>query len=244
MHLPALADAVAVHLGRFLVVLVTLELSGALGVSGWYLGLVANAAATGYAVALVTRRRLWRAIGATTVWRSWAAALTALPLLAEALSWAVPGGLSDRDPGLGLWVLTLLLVGLNEELTSRGVVLSGLLTRYRPAAAVTLTAALFGLQHLSALALTDRRLGDVLANVGLSAVAGFAWAAWQWRFRWIGVLVGVHALADLTTLLAVEPLPDAAVAVAHVGLLGFGVLLLRGRLAGQNVMPSATPPSR
>ncbi|MGY2081306.1 CPBP family intramembrane glutamic endopeptidase [Modestobacter sp. SYSU DS0657] len=244
MRLPALADAAAVHVGRFLVMLGALELAGALGVSGWYLGLVANVAATGYAVVLVTRRRLWRAIGATTVWRSWAAALAALPLLAEALSWAVPAGLHDREPGVGLWVLTLLLVGLNEELTSRGVVLSGLLTRYRPVWAVTLTAALFGLQHLSALALTDRGLGDVLGNVGLSAVTGFAWAAWQWRYRWIGVLVGVHALADLTTLLAVEPLPDAAVAAAHVGLLAFGVLLLRRWHPAQKVIPSATPPSR
>jgi CAAX protease family protein len=225
-RLPALADAVAVHLGRFLVMAAVLEVAGALGVRGWYLGLTANVAVTGYAVVLVTRRRLWRAIGATTAWRSWAAALTALPLLAEALSWALPAGLRDRAPGIGLWALTLLLVGVNEELTSRGVVLSGLLTRYRPAVAVALTAALFGLQHLSALALTDRQLGDVLGNVGLSAVAGFAWAAWQWRFRWIGVLVVVHAVADLVTLLATEPLPDAAIAAAHVALLAFGAALL------------------
>lgn len=226
MRLPALADAVAVHLARFLVMLGTLEVAGALGVSGWWLGLAANVAVTGFAVVLVTRRRLWREIGATTAWRSWVAALAALPLLVEALSWAAPAGLRDRAPGAAWWVLTLLLVGVNEELTSRGVVLSRLAARYRPALAVALTGALFGLQHLSAFVLTDRQAGDVLGNVGLSAVAGFAWAAWQWRFRWIGVLVVVHTLADLVTLLAAEPLPDAAIAAFHVGLLLFGVLLL------------------
>ena len=41
-RLPPLADATAIHLLRFAVMLVTLELAGWLGVTGWYLGLVTN----------------------------------------------------------------------------------------------------------------------------------------------------------------------------------------------------------
>lgn len=95
------------------------------------------------------------------------------------------------------------------------------------ATAVVWTAALFGLQHLSAFALTSRGAGDILGNVALSGVYGFALAAYQARFRWIWPLIGIHALADFTTILAVEPLPDLLIGVAHVLLLAFGVVLLR-----------------
>lgn len=226
-RVPALADAVAVHVVRFLVMLGVLALAGAAGVSGWYLGLVANVAVTILAVVLVTQRRLWREIGATTAWRSWAALVALAPLVLEAVSWALPAGLAPQEPGYALWALTLLLVGANEELISRGVVLSRLRRSYSPTWAVMLTAVLFGLQHLSAFALTSRQAGDILGNVALSGVAGFALAAYQWRFRWILPLILVHAVADFTVVLAAEPLPDAVVGAAHVLLLGFGVVLLR-----------------
>ena len=75
---------------------------------------------------------------------------------------------------------------------------------------------LFGLQHLSAFALTSRGAGDILMNVLLSGVYGFALAAYQLRFRWIRPLILVHALADFTTVLAIELLPDLLVGVSHV----------------------------
>jgi hypothetical protein len=37
-----------------------------------------------------------------------------------------------------------------------------------------------------------------------------------------------HDLADFTTVLAAEPLPDLLVGVSHVLLLAFGIILLRG----------------
>lgn len=211
---------------RFLVLLVAVELAGAAGLSGWSVGLAANLAVTAFAVALVTRRRLWHSIGMLTPWRSRWALLAIVPLAFEALTWALPAGLAPQSPGYGLWALTLLLVGINEELISRGVVLSRLQTAYRPVWAVALTAALFGAQHLSAFALTGRGAGDILGNVALSAVAGFAWAAFQWRFRWIWPLILVHATADFTTILAVQPLPEPLIALAHVGLLGYGIVVL------------------
>lgn len=228
MHLHPLADGIAITLLRFAVMVAALHLAEAAGVRGWDLGLVTNVVVTILAVALMTRRRLWRASGATTAWRSWIAAAALIPLLLEATSWALPGGLVSEEPGYLLWATTLLLVGVNEELISRGVILSRLREAYRPHLAATFTAALFGLQHLSAFALTSRDAGDILGNVLLSGIYGFALAAYQLRFRWIWPLILVHALADFTTLLAAEPLPDLLVGVSHVLLLVFGIVLLRG----------------
>ena len=75
----------------------------------------------------------------------------------------LPVGLVEEPPGFGLWALTLLLVGFNEELISRGVVLERSRRGFGPYSAVTLAPALFGLQHHSAFATTrPRRLHDDL----------------------------------------------------------------------------------
>lgn len=242
-RLPPLVDATGLHLLRFAVIAVSLELATLAGVSGWTLGLVANVAVTVLAVVLMTRRKLWRCSGMTTLWRSRVAALALLPLCAEAISWALPAGITARTPGLGLWALTLLLVGVNEELFSRGLVLERLRPAYRPTVAAVTTAALFGLQHLSALVLTSREAGDVLGNVALSAVAGLALTAFQLRFRWLWPLILVHATADWVIILASRALPDAFIGVAHLLLLLYAVVLLRGLPAdlddGASRAPSA-----
>jgi uncharacterized protein len=240
MRLHPLVEGIAITLLRFAVMVATLELAEAAGVVGFDLGLVTNIVVTVLAVVLMTRRRLWRASGATTAWRSWIAAAALVPLVVESVSWALPGGLAPEEPGYLLWATTLLLVGVNEELISRGVILSRLREAYRPPLAVTLTAVLFGLQHLSAFALTSRGAGDILMNVFLSGVYGFALAAYQLRFRWIWPLILVHALADFTTVLAAEPLPDLLVGVSHVLLLAFGIILLRG-LHESSVRSSSAP---
>lgn len=107
--------------------------------------------------------------------------------------------------------------------------------------AETLTAVLFGLQHLSAFALTSRGGGDILMNVLLSGIYGFALAAYQFRFRWIWPLILVHALADFTTVLAAEPLPDLLVGISHVLLLAFGIILLRGLHDSSSARSSPAP---
>lgn len=85
------------------------------GVSGWYLGLTANIACVVYAAVLVTVRRQWRTSGLHVAWRGPGAAIILLLLVAEVLAWAVPAGLENRAPGFGMWALTLLLVGVNQE---------------------------------------------------------------------------------------------------------------------------------
>ncbi|MGI8644753.1 MAG: CPBP family intramembrane glutamic endopeptidase [Nocardioides sp.] len=225
-----LAIAVGVHVARFAVIIGGLTLGPLLGITGWYTGLFVNVLCAAFAAALVTCCGLWRRIGFTTLWRGRTAALLLLVPLGEALVWLLPDGLVEQPPGFGLWALTLLLVGFNEELVSRGVVLERLRRGFGPTSAVVLTAALFGLQHLSAFATTSRGSYDILTNVLVSGCYGFALAAFQLRFAWIWPLILIHGLADFTTILTSGGLSDALVVVTLVVFIGYGVLLLRGRI--------------
>ncbi|MFC6356195.1 CPBP family intramembrane glutamic endopeptidase [Luethyella okanaganae] len=233
----ALGFGAAVHVLRFGAIMGAFAFAPLLGISGWHLGLAVNFACVLLAVVLVTVRGQWRASGLFSLWRGRAAALFLVPFVVEVLLWAVPSGLVERPPGFGLWALTLLLVGLNEELISRVVVLERMRRSFGPAGAVALTGALFGLQHLSALATTARTADDVLLNVLVSACYGIGLAAFQYRFRWVLPLVLVHAAADFTTILSVNPLPDAVVAITCVAFLATAAVILRPFLTGR--LPSA-----
>jgi membrane protease YdiL (CAAX protease family) len=206
--------------------MIALGVAPLVGVSGWYLGLFANVACVLYAVVLVTARRLWRTSGILVGWRGPRAAIILLVLLVEVLLWAIPGGLEDRPPGFGLWALTLLLVGINEELTSRVVVLERLRSAFGPLAAVSVTAALFGLQHLSAFATTGRDPVDIAGNVVVSGCVGFAFAAFQYRYRWVMPLILLHAAADFTSVLSLRPLDDLVVGATAAGFLVLGFVTL------------------
>lgn len=225
----AIAFGVGIHAGRFGVIIAALAAAPLLGISGWYLGLAANVACVIFAVVLVTGKKLWRTSGILVGWRGPRALLLLVPLLIEALLWAVPGGLVEQPPGFGLWALTLLMVGLNEELTSRVLVLERMRLAFGPRVAVSLTAALFGLQHLSALATTHRALDDVLLNVLVSGCFGFALAGFQFRFRWLWPLVILHAGADFTAILSARPLPDPIIAVTLLVFIAVGLTALRQR---------------
>ncbi|AZI59000.1 CPBP family intramembrane metalloprotease [Nakamurella antarctica] len=223
----AFGFGVGIHLARFFVIIGALTLGPLVGISGWYLGLAANVACVIFAVSIVTARKLWRTSGILVAWRGRLALLFLLPLFAEVLVWALPSGLRNDEPGFGMWALTLVLVGVNEELTSRVVVLERMRRSFPPLASVAVTAALFGLQHLSALATTSRTLDDVALNVVASSCYGFVLAAFQFRYRWVTPLIVVHAAADFTTILSVQPVPDAAVAVTLVVFLILGFTILR-----------------
>ena len=212
----------------------TLAFAPLLGISGWYLGLAANVACVLLAVVLVTVRGQWRASGLFSLWRGRTAALFLVPFVVEMLLWAVPSGLVELPPGFGLWALTLLLVGLNEELISRVVVLERMRRSFGPAGAVALTGALFGLQHLSAFATTtSRTVDDVLLNVLVSACYGIGLAAFQYRFRWVLPLVLIHAAVDFTTIHSANPLPDAVVAITCVAFLATAAVILRPFVTGR-----------
>lgn len=223
----ALGFGAAIHLARFGVILVTLFLAPLFGISGWYMGLAANIACVIFAAIIVTARGLWRTSGVLVLWRGRLALLFLLPLLVEVLSWAVPAGLREQEPGFGFWALTLLLVGVNEELTSRVVVLERMRHSFPPVAAVAATAALFGLQHLSAFATTSRTADDILLNVLASACYGFALAAFQYRYRWLGPLILLHAAADFTTVLTLRPLPDPVIAMTLAAFIALGLTILK-----------------
>ena len=200
-----------------------------LGITGWYMGLFVNVLCALFAAGLVTWFGLWKRIGFTTLWRGRTALLLLLVPLAEALLWLLPSGLVEQPPGFGLWALTLLLVGFNEELISRGVVLERMRRSFGAYSAVAITAALFGLQHLSAFATSNRDSYDILTNVLVSACYGFALAAFQFRFAWIWPLILLHGLVDFTTILTSGGLPDAVVVVTLVVFLAYGILILRRR---------------
>jgi membrane protease YdiL (CAAX protease family) len=223
----ALAFAVGITVARFAVIYVALLVAPLIGITGWYMGLFANALCVVFAVVLVSWLGMWRDSGLFTLWRSPKAALLVLPFVAEALVWTLlPGGLVDRAPGFGLWALTLLLVGINEELVSRVAILRSLAGPFSPVWAVVATASLFGLQHLSQLAITARPVEEVLWNVLFSGVAGFAYAAFQLRFSWLWPLILCHVAHDYFRLMARQEAPDSWYAVVHVLLLVFGAYLL------------------
>ena len=230
LQIRAVSFGLIVHVARFAVILFGLWLAPLVGVTGWYLGLFVNvlcAVYAVYAVALVTYLKLWKSVGFLMLWRGRSSLLLLAVPFAEAVFRVVPNGLTDQPPGFGLWTLTLLLVGFNEELISRGVVLGRLSRSFTAIPAVAVTAALFGLQHLSAFATTDREAYDVLTNVLASATYGFALAAFQYRFSWIWPLIVIHGLADFTSILARTSYGDLVVAVTSVIFVIYGLVVLR-----------------
>ena len=214
------------HVARFGVIMGALWIAPLLGITGWYMGLFANAVCALFAIALVTYFGLWRKIGFLTASRGRTAIVLLSIPVAEAVIRALPTGLIDEAPGFGLWSLTLLLVGFNEELISRGVVLERMRTNFSPIWAVAITAALFGLQHLSAFATTGRDSFDILTNVLASASYGFALAAFQFRFSWIWPLILIHAVADLTSIVGRTYYGDLFAAATCVVFVVYGVFVL------------------
>ncbi|WP_233255683.1 CPBP family glutamic-type intramembrane protease [Naasia lichenicola] len=237
----AVAFGLIVHLLRFGLIWAGSSVAPIVGITGWWIGLFVNALCVLFAVILVTRLHLWRASGFLTAWRGWMA-LAALSLPVAEAAIRSTFGLEDRAPGVGWWALTLLLVGINEELISRVVVLHRMALSFPPVAAVALTAALFGAQHLSAFATTDRTASDILLNVVASACYGFALAAFQCRFSWIWPLMLVHAAADFTTILSRFHDPgDVLAIVTSVGFAVYGLILLRRARGTARAIPPRVP---
>lgn len=237
-----LGFGIGVHVARFGVIMLGLLIAPLIGITGFYAGLFTNVLCVVFAAGLVTYLGLWQRIGFTTAWRGRTAALFLLVPLGEALLWLLPDGLVEQSPGYGLWALTLLLVGVNEELVSRGVVLERMRRGFGAYSAVGITAALFGLQHLSAFATTGRGGYDIASNVLVSACYGFALAAFQLRFAWIWPLILIHGLADFTTILSADGLSDIAVVATLLVFIAYGIIVIRGRNHRQQ--PEPPPPGR
>ncbi|MEU6248743.1 CPBP family intramembrane glutamic endopeptidase [Glycomyces sp. NPDC047010] len=197
-----------------------------------------------FAIGAVTWLKLWKHSGLFVLWRSKKAALLLLPFAIEALIWlAYPGGFASQAPGLGLWALTLLLVGVNEELTSRVAVLQTLRTAFSSTWAVVLAGVMFGLQHLSLLATGSPSTEDLLTILVLTGVYGFALGAYQFRFTWVLPLILFHAASDFTQILTTEPVPFAMHIAIALTLLTCGIWLLKAHRqapTGASLIPART----
>ena len=66
---------VLVHAVRFGLIMGALWLAPLVGITGWYMGLFANALCSIYAAVLITHYRLWKAVGIRRLWRGRTAAL-------------------------------------------------------------------------------------------------------------------------------------------------------------------------
>lgn len=112
---------------------------------------------------------------------------------------------------VGFLLLNVVLGAFSEELMFRGVLLGALRTRLRPAAAVIISSALFGLAHLANAA----ALGSVkiaMAQAVAAAMSGVVFAAIRVRTGSLLPAIAYHALWDFTSLMAAARLlsgPDA-----------------------------------
>lgn len=225
-----LVAAVAVQLGRLALIVTASYVLPLVGVRGWDVGLVVNALCCVYAVVLVTACRLWRESGLTRVRVAPIALVALIPLVAEAASWLLPAGLADVPPGAGWWAVSMLLVGVNEELISRVVVLSLLRRSFATAPAVLIGAVLFGSQHVSHLftgATSDP--GEMAWVVFTTTCFGFAYGAYQARFGWLLPLILLHALSDWLSVLSPGRPGDIVTVPVLVLLVATGALLLAPR---------------
>jgi uncharacterized protein len=235
----ALGTAVLVHAGRFAVILAGLGLADLLGIHGWDSGLFVNALCVVYAVVVVTLLGRWHSIG-LTLRASRVAVMALVPLVVEALVWLVPDGIGRHDVGPGWWALTLLLVGINEELVSRGAALSVLQDAMAVTPAVLITAVLFGLQHLSLLVTSDRSVSDVAWTVGYTAIYGLALAAYQARHCWITPLIVLHAVSDFTGILSPGKPSDLMQVLVNAMLVGAALVWLRPSRRGVQLTAGAS----
>lgn len=97
----------------------------------------------------------------------------------------------------GSWqgiVLAVLIAPVVEEVLFRGLILRGLLGRWRPAAAILLSAALFSLMHLN--------LAQIPVTFVLGAVLGWVYV----RTRSLGLCIAGHAINNAAAFL-IGPLP-------------------------------------
>lgn len=101
-----------------------------------------------------------------------------------------------REYPLGAFLLLVIIAPLTEEYLFRGMMLRGLLTRQSPAAAVWITALLFGLVHAN------------LPQLFLGVVIGAVFGWWYVRTRSLGPCLIGHALFNSVACVAIQ-FPDS-----------------------------------
>ena len=151
----------------------------------------------------------------------------ALPVLAIALSYGLAGIHGGALLGSAV---SLALVGINEELYSRGLSLEIARPLGERTAAV-LTATTFGLGHLQNYLVFGSPLDDTLEQVVMAGVYGFCLAAARLRMNTVWPLVVVHALDDWMQINSPGRAPDWWQVLTLVFFVAYGLLLTRKQSA-------------
>lgn len=143
-------------------------------------------------------------LGLVPVTGSRSFAVLVFPALTIAVGYTA--GIRDVDRSLlALALASVALAGLTEELAFRGILLDRLRTCHTLWPAVLISSALFGLMHLSNLAL-GASPGTTLLQVTFAALAGTGYAAMRIRTGSLWPPIILHALFDLTFRIgAVDP---------------------------------------
>ena len=157
------------------------------------------------------------------------------PLVALTATYALPGLTADAyleaDPADGPYVLACmavwcLLIGLDEELWSRGIVLAPL-QRLGPVRSAVIVAVLFANQHWLNFVFFGAAIDDQLAQLVSSGAFGFVLVALRWNGVSIWPLAILHGLGDFLQLASPGAAPwwwQLAIAVLDAG---YGAWLLR-----------------
>ncbi|NEA98090.1 CPBP family intramembrane glutamic endopeptidase [Streptomyces sp. SID13726] len=167
---------------------------------------------------------LLRAAGVTTLGRPrrwWLAA----PMLLIACSYAVAGVDGGTTVIVGSLV-SLLWVGVNEEIYSRGLV-QQTLSPLGPLRTALGVAVLFGAGHLQNYLFFDAELEDTLWQMLSAALFGFTCAALRHALGSIWPLVAVHGLDDFFQIRSPGAAPDWWQACVLVFYAVYGLWLLR-----------------
>lgn len=173
---------------------------------------------------LLTVLGWWRAVGFNrpAQWRD--LHLLWLPAAVVIVLPALKGFALPSTGTLAFWIAGYVLTGLYEETLMRGVMPRVLRSR-GPVQVVFISAALFGLLHVSNIVLRNPVI--VLAQMVGAACEGVGLAALRLRTNTIWLVIAVHAAEDV--LLHVGRLPVIPVNVVQsIIMLGYGLYLLRG----------------
>lgn len=175
-----------------------------------------------------------RASGITTVGRLhrwWPAA----PMLLIAGSYAL-AGLDGSTAVVVSSLVSLLWVGLNEEVYSRGLV-QHVLTPLGPVRAAAGVAVLFGAGHLQNYLFFGAPLGDTLWQMLSAGLFGFACAGLRFAIGSVWPMVVVHGLDDFFQIRSPGAAPDWWQVCVYVFHAAYGWWLLRHYGGGDAVAP-------
>ena len=150
-----------------------------------------------------------------------------LPLLVIALSYGL-AGISGTPAALIGSAVSLALVGVNEELYSRGLALE-IARPLGPLKAAALVGLTFGLGHIQNYLLFGSALDDTLYQLVSASLYGFCLAGVRLRMNTVWPLAFVHGLDDWMQINSPGKAPDWWQLTVLVFLVAYGFSLTRGR---------------